>query len=163
MLSEPLVIAGELEHRGDGAFVRHVQEPYRETATVLGENVTVERDGNSPRRFSLDRAPELRGMFSSFGAMLTGDRATLEQHFEITSSESNNSWRIDLVPRASKMRTRLARIRVDGHGDRANCMTMDEPDGDATVTVIGVANRGALPSPLERDQLQSWCVQAGAH
>jgi hypothetical protein len=162
LLTEPLVVAGELEHRDDGALVRRVLEPYRETTTLLGENVTVERDGGRPRRFSLDRAPELRGILNSFGAILKGDRATLEQHFEIASSESENAWRIDLVPRGDKLRARLARVRVDGHADRANCMTMEEPDGDATIMVIGVAERGTLPLPLEREQLQSWCGQAGA-
>lgn len=162
LLTEPLVVAGELEHRDDGALVRRVQEPYSETTTLLGENVTVQRDGSRPRRFSLDRAPELRGMLNSFGAMLKGDRATLEQQFEIASSEYDNAWRIDLVPRGDKLRARLARIRVDGQSDRANCMTMEEPDGDATVMAIGIADRGALPSPLERESLQSWCVRAGA-
>jgi len=162
LLTEPLVVAGELEHRDDGALVRRVLEPYRETTTLLGENVTVERDGSRPRSFSLDRAPELRGILNSFGAMLKGDRATLEQHFEIASSESENAWRIDLVPRGDKLRARLARVRVDGHADRANCMTMEEPDGDATIMAIGVSDRGTLPLPLEREQLQSWCVQAGA-
>lgn len=162
LLTEPLVVAGELEHRGDGALVRRVQEPYRETTTLLGENVTVEREGSRPRRFSLDRAPELRGLLNSFGAMLKGDRATLERHFEIESSESNDAWRIDLVPREDRLRARLARVRVDGRAGRASCMTMEEPDGDATVMVIGVADRSKLPSALEREQLQSWCMRAGA-
>jgi hypothetical protein len=162
LLTEPLVVAGELEHRDDGALVRRVQEPYLETTTLLGENVTVERDGSRPRRFSLDRAPELRGMLNSFGAILKGDHATLAQHFNIASSESGNAWRIDLVPRGDKLRARLARVRVDGQADRANCMTMEEPDGDATVMAIGIADRGALPSSLEREPLQSWCVRVGA-
>lgn len=163
LLTDPLVVAGELEHRVDGGLVRQVQEPYLETTTLLGENVTVERDGKRPRQFSLDRAPELRGMLNGFGAMLKGDRAMLEQFFEIASNESDGVWRIDLVPRSDKLRARLARIRVDGQEDRANCMTMEEPDDDATVMVIGIADRGALPSPLERTQLQSWCARARAH
>jgi len=162
LLTEPLVVAGELEHRDDGALVRRVLEPYRETTTLLGENVVVERDGSRPRRFSLDRAPELRGILNSFGAILKGDRTTLEQHFEIASSESDYAWRIDMVPRGDKLRARLARVRVDGYANRANCMTMEEPDGDATIMAIGVSDRGTLPSPLERQHLQSWCVQAGA-
>jgi hypothetical protein len=162
LLTEPLVVAGELEHRKDGALIRRVQEPYRETTELLGENVSVERDGSRPRRFSLDRAPELRGMLNGFGAILKGDRATLEQHFEVTSRESDNGWRIDLVPRGDKLRARLARVRVDGHADRAKCMVLEEPDGDATIMAIGVSDRGTLPTPLGREQLQSWCVQARA-
>jgi len=161
LLTEPLVVAGELEHRGDGALVRRVLVPYRETTTLLGENVTVEREGNRTRRFSLDRAPELRGMLTSFGAMLTGDRETLERHFEITTQGSDDDWRLDLVPRAEKLHARLARIRVDGSADHPNCMTLEEPDGDSTVMMLGVRDRDALPSPLGREELQSWCTSAG--
>ena len=162
LLTEPLVVEGELEHREDGALVRRVLEPYRETTTLLGENVTVERDGSRTRRLSLDRAPELRGILDGFGAILKGDRATLEQNFEIIGSESDKGWRIDLVPSSDKLRARLARVRVDGHAALANCITMEEPDGDATVMAIGASDRGALPFRQGRDQLQSWCVRAVA-
>ena len=161
LLTEPLVVAGELEHRGDGALVRRVLVPYRETTTLLGENVTVEREGNRTRRFSLDRAPELRGMLTSFGAMLKGDRETLERNFEITTQGTDDDWRIDLVPRAEKLQARLTRIRVDGSADHPNCMTLEEPDGDSTVMMLGVRDRDALPSPLGREELQSWCTSAG--
>jgi len=162
LLTEPLVVAGELEHRGDGALVRRVLSPYRETTTLLGENVTVERQGHRPRSFALDRAPELRGILSSFDAMLKGDRESLERLFEISAEEFGSSWRIDLVPRTAKLLTQLARIRVDGYADHPNCMTMAEPDGDSTVMALGAANRGVLPTPLTRGQLESWCARVGA-
>jgi hypothetical protein len=162
LLKEPLVVAGELEYRTDGGLVRRVLEPYRETTTLLGENVTVEREGNRPRRFSLDRAPELRGILSSFGAMLKGDRATLERQFEIVTAESGTTWRIELVPRSEKLRARLARLRVDGFADHPNCMTVEEPDGDSTVMALGARDRAALPAALVRDRLQSWCSRDGA-
>lgn len=161
LLTEPLVVAGELEHRSDRALVRRVLLPYRETTTLLGNSVSVEREGGRPRRFSLDRAPELRGMLASFDALLKGDREALETHFEIAVDLSASGWRIDLAPRADKLRARLARILVDGSADHPNCMTMEEPDGDATVMAFGVPDRDALPSPLTRAQLQTWCSRTG--
>lgn len=157
LLKTPLVVAGELEHRKDGALVRRVLEPYRETTTVQGENVTLEREGSRPRSFSLDRAPELRGILSSFDAMLKGDRQALERLFEIDASESGMTWHIDLVPRSDKLRGRLSNLRIDGYADHPNCITMEEPDGDATVMVIGASNRNAIPVPLGLKELRSWC------
>jgi len=92
LVAAPLVASGELEHREDGALVRRVTSPYRETTVLRGENVLLQREGSRPRSFSLDRAPELRGMLASFGALLTGDRAMLDRYFSTTMRGSDASW-----------------------------------------------------------------------
>ena len=158
LLSEPLVASGSLEHRGDGALVRRVTDPYLETTTLYGENVLVEREGSKPRRFSLDRAPELRGMLASFGALIKGDRALLDRYFRMSASGSGDAWTIELKPRDAKLARRLAAIRVDGEHDRARCFTMTEPDGDGSVMAVGVRDRTGLPDSIDRDTLQAWCA-----
>jgi hypothetical protein len=158
LLAEPLVAAGRLEHRTDGALVREVLEPYRETTTLKGENVRLVREGSKPRSFSLDRAPELRGMLSSFGALLAGDLALLERHFAVTTRGKNDGWRIELIPTDEKLERRLARIVVDGALEHARCFTMSEPDGDASVMALGIQGRDELPQPLTRESLAVWCA-----
>ena len=79
------------------------ESPYRETTELHGENVRVEREGSKPRRFSLDRAPELRGMLASFGALLTGDRETLERHFVVAVQGDTEHWRLELSPRDERL------------------------------------------------------------
>jgi hypothetical protein len=158
LLSEPLVASGSLEHREDGALVRRVTDPYLETTTLYGENVLVEREGSKPRRFSLDRAPELRGMLASFGALIKGDRAQLDRYFRMSAGGSDDAWTIELEPRDPKLARRLANIRVDGEQDRARCFTMTEPDGDGSVMAVGVRVRADLPDSIDRDTLQAWCA-----
>ena len=159
LLAQPLVASGALEHRQDGSLVRQVTDPYRETTTLRGENVRVEREGSSPRSFSLERAPELRGMLASFGALLKGDREMLERHFDVAARGTDSRWQIELSPRDAKLKRRLAAIRVDGSRDRARCFTMTEPDGDASVMALGVQGREGLPGSLERESLQAWCAE----
>jgi hypothetical protein len=158
LLTEPLVAVGDLELREDGALVRRVTDPYRETTILRGEEVLVEREGAKRRSFSLDRAPELRGMLASFGALLRGDRASLERQFEVSVLGTDARWQIDLVPRNPKLVRRLATIRVDGAADRPRCFTLSEPDDDASVVALGVRDRTALPVTLERRVLQAWCA-----
>ena len=159
LLTTALVASGELEHRADGSLVRRVLDPYRETTTLQDEQVLVEREGSKSRRVSLDRAPELRGMLASFGALLQGDLAMLDRYFKVTTLGSDERWRIDLSPRDAKLAARLSAIHLDGALDRPRCMTMVEPDGDATVMALGVSDRSELPSPLEREPLQAWCAR----
>jgi len=64
------------------------------------------------------------------------------------------------VPQDDKLRARLARIVVDGTGDRPACFTLTEPDDDATIMAIGVDDPSTLPAPLERKVLEAWCAGA---
>jgi hypothetical protein len=158
LLTKPLVASGQLELSEDAALVRRVTEPYRETTVLRGEQVQVEREGAKARSFSLDRAPELRGMLASFGALLRGDRASLERYFEVSVLGTEARWRIDLVPRDAKLARRLAIIRVDGANDRPRCFTLAEPDDDASIVTLGVQDRTALPATLDRRALEAWCA-----
>jgi len=157
LLAEPLVVSGDLEHRADGSLVRRVTEPYRESTVLRGETVTVEREGSKPRRFSLDRAPELRGMLASFGALLKGDRALLDRYFTLAIHGTDAKWQIELLPFDRKLARRLAAIRVDGSLDRARCFTLSEPDGDASVMAVGLQGRADLPVTLDQASLLAWC------
>lgn len=159
LLDEPIVVSGVLEHRTDGALVRRVESPYQEVTELQGENVTVTRAGSKPRRFSLDRAPELRGMLASFGALLTGDRQMLEQYFDVELHESAARWEITLTPRDAKLKRHLSGIVVDGAADRPRCFTLLEPDGNGSLMALGVSKPGDLPIPPERPALEAWCTE----
>ncbi len=45
LLVEPLVVSGELDYESSTTLRRRVETPYRETTTISGETVRVERDG----------------------------------------------------------------------------------------------------------------------
>jgi Outer membrane lipoprotein carrier protein LolA-like len=158
LLEKPIVVSGRLEHWEDGTLVRRVETPYSEVTELRGENAVVERAGSKPRRFSLDRAPELRGMLASFGAILKGDRPMLDRYFVVTARGDEARWEITLTPRDDKLRRRLAAIVVDGADDRAKCFTLEEPDGDASLMALDVAGPADLPAAFERRTLHDWCA-----
>jgi len=158
LLEKPIVVSGRLEHREDGSLVRRVEWPYQEVTVLQGENVSVERAGNKPRRFTLDRAPELRGMLASFGAILQGDRELLDRYFAVTAQGSDSRWEITLTPRNDRLKRHLSRVVVDGTADRPRCFTLEEPDGDGSLMALGAAGPGDLPASLDRDVLHTWCT-----
>jgi len=158
LLETPIVVSGRLEHRQDGSLVRRVDSPYREVTELRGENVTVEREGSKPRHFSLNRAPELRGMLASFAALLQGDRQMLDRYFVVALQGTDARWEIVLSPRDAKLKNRLSRITINGRDDRPRCFTLEEPDADASLMAIGVERPGDLPQPLEQRALETWCA-----
>ncbi len=156
LLIEPIVVAGELAYRAPQSLDRIVATPYRERTSISDGSVTVERDGERPRTFSLRRAPELRGLLAGLSALLAGDRAALEDEFVVSAAGSDAAWRLDLAPRDSGLRRRLEAIVATGAGGDLRCLVMRAANDAATVMLLGDTTAGGialdatLPSLLQR-------------
>ncbi len=83
LLSRPLIVSGELQYDGPDSLGRTVQKPYSEHTQIHGDEVSVTRGSGKPRIFSLQRAPELKTLLTSFSALLGGNRAQLERSFNL--------------------------------------------------------------------------------
>jgi hypothetical protein len=156
LLKKPLRSGGVLQYRADGALVRDVTMPRRETTTVLGDQVRIARAGKAERTMSLQRAPQLRVLLGSFRALLEGHLAPLRQDFDIALDETGAGWTLRLTPKDAALAKHLARIEVHGNGDRPGCMEAIEPDGDGALTLFGVSPEAAAPLPT-RAQLETRC------
>jgi hypothetical protein len=157
LLSRPLIVSGELEYLGPDALARTVQAPYYEHTEVRGENVTVERDKGNPRYFSLKRAPELRTLLGSFAALLSGDRAALEQQFDLKLDGDTNAWTLQLTPRDAHVRQRVRTMTVNGSGSDPRCITTAEPNDNTTVTLLAETAKTPLPQAPDRAWLDAQC------
>jgi hypothetical protein len=162
LLAKPIVVSGHLEHREDGSLVRRVEWPYQEVTELQGENVSVERTGSKPRRFTLDRAPELRGMLASLDAILQGDRQLLDRYFAVTAQGSDSRWEITLTPRDDKLKRRLSRIVGTGlttvrsaYARRAGWRR--EPDGARR------GRSGGAASVARPGRAHAWCTDGNRH
>jgi len=161
LLSRPLVVSGELEYLGPDALARTVQAPYTERTEVHGESVTVQRDHEKPRYFSLKRSPEMRSLLGSFAALLSGDEAGLEQQFNLKLDGDSDAWTLEMTPRDPHVRQRVRAITVDGKGSEPRCITTAEPNDNATVTLLAEAAKTTLPQAPDRAWLDAQC--RGAH
>jgi hypothetical protein len=157
LLDEPLVVKGQLEYLEDGALVRAVNEPFRERTDIRGETVSLQREGKSPRRFSLKRAPELRSMLGGFSAVLGGGRGTLEKDFNLELTGELPQWTLALDPKAPQMKKYLRDIAIYGSQSEPRCIVVTQPDDESSVMLLGSATQASLPSPLTRDRLGSFC------
>jgi hypothetical protein len=117
MLDRPLVVSGELAWLGGDQLQRRVDHPNQETATIADGEVTQQRAGKSPRRFSLTRAPQLQVLLDSFVALLSGDAGRLQQAFEIRyTGVASGRWTLSLTPRDATVAKSIASITIDGDG-----------------------------------------------
>ncbi len=159
MLKRPTRVTGGLEYRADGVMIRNVASPRPERSEVSGDEVRIARGDGPARRISLQRAPQLRILLSSFRAMLEGRITPLAQDFDISLDGERGSWKLGLRPLDARVAAYLERIDVYGRGPRLHCMEATEPDGDATLTLFG--NSGIPALSESRIDIEQFC-RAGA-
>ncbi len=122
LLKTPLRIEGEYQRPREDTLVREVRAPYVETTTIRDGEVLIARNGKPPRRFALARAPELQGLQASFGALLAGDRALLEQHYKLAGAGSRARWTLTLTPKDAALAAKVRDITLSGREDELRCI-----------------------------------------
>ena len=157
LLTTPLIVSGELEHQSETSLGKRIDSPYHEQMNVSGDEVSIVREGEPLRHFSLKRTPELRGMLAAFGSLLAGDHAAVEHHFRITGAEDGDSWQLVLTPRDAAVAERLPEVIVTGQAKIPRCLTVTEAGGNASVMLLGDAGLDPLPEPLELAALKRRC------
>lgn len=144
LLKAPLRITGEYRHPDASTLVREVRTPYAETTTIRAGEAVIERTGKTPRKVSLARVPELAALQASFGALLAGDRAQLEQHYSVHSEGTRQHWRLALTPTDAALARRVRAIVLHGRGSELRCIeTQPAQDGDVQRTLLAGAARDA--------------------
>ena len=147
LLKKPLRIEGEYQRPRADTLVRDVRKPYAETTTIVsgksGGQVSIARAGKAPRTFALSRAPELGGLQASFGALLSGDRPLLEQHYRVVADGTRERWTMTLTPRQAALAAKLRVIVLHGRGAELRCIETLPVKGDAQRTLLAGAARAA--------------------
>ncbi|MCK7592365.1 LolA-related protein [Pseudomarimonas salicorniae] len=151
LLSEPLLLSGRLERPDEDTLLRVVEAPYRERSTIRDGRVELEREGESTRRFSLRRAPELAALLDSFRALLGGQRALLEKHYTVRlSGNPEAGWQLSLTPREARRRQRVRGIDLFGRGALLDCLVVHDGEGQSSPMLLGAAAGGPTGSLAER-------------
>jgi hypothetical protein len=157
MLDRPLVVSGELAWLGGDTLERHVTRPHEETARIAGGKVSQQREGKGERSFSLERAPQLKVLVDSFVALLGGDAGRLRKAFAIARrGDAAGALSLSLTPRDLDVARTVASIRIDGEGQEARCMWMQEADGDVAVDLLG-SLAAKMPAEPTREALAALC------
>lgn len=143
LLKKPLRLQGEYLRPDADTLVRKVAVPYAETTTIRAGEVEIARAGKAPRRFSLARAPEMAGLQSSFGALLSGDRRALEQRYSLHTQGTRQRWTMTLTPKDAAMRGKIQTITLYGRGSELRCIETQPATGDAQRTLLAGAARAA--------------------
>ena len=159
LLQQPLIVSGELGYSGPQNLERHVTQPYAEHTVIRGESVRVERSGQAPRTFALQRAPELRGLLTGFVALLSGDSEAIAAGFDVRLASDAAHWTLDLVPKDARVKRRVERFTVDGSNEQPHCFSMMASGGGVSVMLLGELASVRLPAQPTLADLQQLCAR----
>jgi hypothetical protein len=149
LLAQPLLFSGELQRPQSGTLVKRIEHPYVEHTRIEGEKVTVEREGERARRFSLRRAPELRALTASVEAVLAGDIALLQKFYTLRMEGSEAAWTLHLAPLDKRLAKRVESMRFLGTDTTLRCMDLVLAGDETSRTWLGDA---AAPAAQAADE-----------
>jgi hypothetical protein len=158
LLRKPLVLHGQLDYAGPGQLGKRVDAPYRETTHIAPGTVEVEREGRAPKRFDLERAPELKALLTGFSALLGGDAAALQQVYTIDLVENAPNWTLTLAPRTAEQARHLRALIVAGTGNEPRCFTVQQSDGDSSIMLLGALAGATLPPAPSPPTVAALCT-----
>lgn len=131
VVTKPLESSGTLRFEPPDRLIKETVKPYRETAIVDGDRLTVlNAAGAEMRSISLWASEELRLVFDSLRAVLRGDAKALAALFQVTVSGDEARWTIELTPQSVGEDRQIERITVEGEAGRIVSFDIREANGD---------------------------------
>lgn len=139
LLEAPLVVEGTLSYRAPDYLRKEVHQPEHSLFEISGDSLRIET-GKEQRTLSLDTHPLIRAFAESYRAILSGNGATLEQHFDTELTGTLEDWTLRLLPRDKQALTYITAINIKGSGNHIRSTETIEASGDTILMTITPEN-----------------------
>jgi hypothetical protein len=136
VLDRPVETSGELVYERPDRLEKRTLAP-RPASLILDKGNLTIQSGQRKRRLALQDYPQIAPFIESIRATLAGDRAALEQVFQLSFAGSLAHWTLSLVPRDKKLQRIVREIRIEGARDELHTVNILQADGDRSIMTIG--------------------------
>jgi len=158
MLDRPLITSGEMKWLGGDRLERDVEKPYQAIAKIGDGQMSIQRGNHPVQTVPIARAPQMGAILAGFRALLGGDTATLSRDFDMKAAGNPARWVLTLTPRSAELKRRVQSIAIDGRDGAPRCMTLNESDGDTTITLLGtMAEQGLQSAAPQQSAVMARC------
>ncbi|MGA8707898.1 MAG: LolA-related protein [Steroidobacteraceae bacterium] len=134
-LRQPAHSSGVMTYAAPDHLEEHTLKP-REQSVTLDHGTLTLQSGTRRRTLRLDDYPQIAPLIDSVRATLAGDRAALEQRFELRFSGDVARWQLLLHPRDPKVAAVVDHIRISGERDAILQVEVQQSDGDHSLMTI---------------------------
>ena len=135
MLKQPAHSSGVLTYDAPDRLEQRTLEP-RPQSMLLDHGMLTLQRGSRRRTLRLEDDPAIASLIDSIRATLAGDRAALEQRFELTFDGNLDHWQLLLRPRAQDTAALVQHIRISGEHASILEVEVQQRDGDRSLMAI---------------------------
>lgn len=135
LLEDPVESRGEMHFVPPDCLSWRVLRPGRSSLIIEGERVRF-RDEASAEVLDLSANPVARHFVEAFVVLFNGDLEAMRERYALDFASGDEGWRLELVPRAARVRSLIESITLEGRGGPIERMELLEADGDRTVTTF---------------------------
>lgn len=132
-LDQPLTSRGTLRIDPAGRLIKESDSP-AQRLLVDDQGITIERAGEPTQTLPLEQRPALATLVAGIRGLLSGDRATLERHFQLALNGEASGWQLTLTPLSNGP---LRELVAHGSQGAVRRLTIVEGDGDMTELLLG--------------------------
>lgn len=158
MLDRPLITSGQMKWLGGDRLERDVEKPYKAVAKIADGQMSIQRGNGEVHTVPIARAPQMGAILAGFRALLGGDTRALSRDFDVRAVGNPARWVLTLTPRSGELRHRVQSIVIDGRNGEPRCMTLNEGDGDTTITLLGkMAEQGLRSAAPQQSAVAARC------
>lgn len=137
LLSEPLMLEGELRFLSPDRLEKNTKSPRREKLVVEGEWVTVRLfDRANDRRFRATDDPVIYALLVTLFSILNGEPEKLDFLYRVDARSSGEAWEMQLIPIAEGLAARVSKVEASGVGKHLEQIGIFELTGDSMVMSI---------------------------
>ena len=129
-LDEPLKTQGYLRAIPPDRLEKTIASPESIKQVISGDRIMHTKNGEKVREISLSQQPVLAAAINAMRAVLFGDMDFLQKNFQTRYENSNNKWKLKLVPRQKQIIKYIRSITVSGADDKVSEFLITEANGD---------------------------------
>jgi outer membrane lipoprotein carrier protein LolA len=141
LLDQPVRSEGTLRFDAPDRLEKQTLAPAAEDLIVEGDVVTIIR-GHHRSSIRLSQNPKLSPLLEGIRATLSGNRAALEQRFQVTVTSAADQWQLLLAPLAGALDAGFTRIVLRGREDALENVTLEQRNGDRTIIALAPVPAG---------------------
>ncbi len=149
-LDKPVQTGGQFALRPGNGLFWHLQKPFDMKLRVRRDGIT--RQDAQGRWRSNGSQTAQAAQVKLFMAVLGGDTAELQRHFNLALSGNAQQWRLTLTPKTAVMRQIFNKITISG-GQLVQTVELDEKQGDRTVMQFAQLQTNRPLSPAAKQAL----------
>jgi hypothetical protein len=135
LLEAPLVSEGTLWFVPPGRMARWTRKPTLAAFVIDGPRLAY-RDAAGGDVVDLSANRIARTVVENFMSLFNGDVTALRERYHVDFHAEGARWRLELVPRDSRVASVVQRVKLRGDGPALHEMIVEEEGGDRTVTAF---------------------------